>query len=80
MEQKEERCRRAAKKEIALSKSNLIDTFLDLQKLFNQGTEVYDLLAGEFKAVTTVVEHKIKKAGKNFGKINHKQDWCKYLC
>ena len=68
------------KKEMEVSKSNLTDTLSDLQKLFNEGTEVCDLLLGEFETATAVVEHKIKKAGKNFGKINHKQDWSKYLC
>ena len=52
------------KKEIELSTSKLTDTFSDLQKLFNEGTAAYDLLHGEFQAVSNLTEHKIQKAGK----------------
>ena len=68
------------KKEIELSTSKLTDTFSDLQKLFNEGTAAFELLHGEFQAVSNLTEHKIQKAGKNFGKINYKQDWSEYLC
>ena len=68
------------KKEIELSTSKLTDTFSDLQKFFNEGTAAYDLLHGEFQAVSNLTEHKIQKGGQNFGKINYKQDWSEYLC
>ena len=47
-------------KEIELSKTNLIDTLSDLQKRFDEGVNVYDLLLGEFVGVSALLEHKIK--------------------
>ena len=56
-----------------LSKTNLIDTLADLQKRFDKGVNVCNLLAGEFVASIALLEHKIKS--EKYGKMSYKQDW-----
>ena len=60
-------------KEIELSKTNLIDTLSDLQKRFDKGVNVCNLLAGDFVASIALLEHKIKS--EKYGKMSYKQDW-----